>query len=1160
MDNPCHPENTIIVDCQNRSVGYQDKGKGFIEAVFGKDMKGFRFCCAIAIAQDLYERSGRCLNWPGSVDRFLLTLNEHFKLGVEPPSLRTYWHHYRSGKDANVSRITYCINNSPVKKGDQGGLGDFLFQTKPTLHLGDSNVTSSNPAFLPVHLLNETEEYRVTHKFVSSYLGVSLTPREKILDALKAEALRGLKERLHSDNIDEYHPLEVKILQTNTDSQSVKGRRLNPYLLRHPPCHYLICSDVGMGKTTFLRHLQLTVAKEGILLPVFLNADGFKLKEPPIDFDELATFLSKLPFCKGMLGTEAFFQTAIQNGMLLFLIDGLDQFNQEHLSVRGILDRLLNAVGTCKLIATSRPMAILGLEPLFPEAILTLKPFSKIDERAYFGKQYRQARKLIQMDRQLTTVPMLAYLVKTIVDIPLEQPVQTRYDLYRRFIDHVFCEHHPNIHRFSNPALFERVQTNLERLAYLALDQVDPQFQSISLRRIGIDNILPNLDELRLHGLVNLLLERPSTSCHVRFTHQSLQEYFAASWVLRKENATLLQKVLSERRLPKWKEVIRFITDERRDEIINQIYPINKKDNIIHSHLMLAAECSNKTNCNPNTLNRIVSDLYQLWKNNTSNYDILNLFGKIGNSSALNILWEVFYCCMNLENSSISKAGEQALEILSIYESDVIPERKLILQNYLAQNPVDSSMDLYILTVIKYLSDTSNYSEKEIEEFESYLDHPDSKVRETYFCLLSRISDTFDKPRRKRLIKKLLETKNWDHEYGFEVECLSHLENEISDEDIETIGNFLHNANENVRFNAISAMMFFLAHRLKDKHVDRFIISLRDTSERIRVLVEMYMENSLLNIRQEHMKKILEYAEKGETSLRITAIKAACALKGLLSPEDKRRLLNLMEDKDPEICDAFKHEMIFLLENDQQYDFIVNCLDEKDLQRCSSVLFLLPYLKGRIKGLPFENIFNLLKYPIIERDVIDCLTCFSYLFTNSQIEQILNLWDHPEYQVQGSIVKIISSIKNRLSQEQIKLIISRIEKKYPLWENPEIDILCLLIKNLNQKQTEMLFLHGITDNDKIWSLLQGDCIDTFIERILPDKMALLCDKVIQNADDRFSYLYTGNSILRLAPYISEQQIERMTKQFTQSNELPSGILYKILQRRYEEGCFIPDAE
>lgn len=428
----------------------------------------------------------------------------------------------------------------------------------------------------------------------------------RLLEKLEQEARLSLSERLTGR--DDCQPLDMEIgsIEEKTWPEVVDGlvdykrpevwdhnrvwRPFNSDSLLDPKDIYILSSDVGTGKTTFLRHLQLKILKEGNLIPIFVHASKIEQWKPE-DIREFAEkFAKRFKLKVHEDKVIGFLEEAFKKDVIL-LVDGLDQIRGGGGEYQELVEDTILELMDNNVIIASRPSAVINLENKKKFVFLRLKPFDTKTQKLYFGEDYKRARELSVNATDLVAIPMLAYMVRTLIEKKEDKDIRNRAGLYERFIDYILKEYRHGRAELSL-GLRTKIRQNLSRISYEALTEEAPFIQKIPLEycleQPGRLTMEP--EELTKAGLVNLILESSERGNDVLyFTHQSFQEYLAAEWAMKSKER--IQNILSEMWNPKWKEVIKFLAGILGEDFIRRLYSLGCKDNCIHSRLFLAAEC-----------------------------------------------------------------------------------------------------------------------------------------------------------------------------------------------------------------------------------------------------------------------------------------------------------------------------------------------------------------------------------------------------------------------------------------------------------------------------------------------------------------------------------------------------------------------------------------
>lgn len=429
--------------------------------------------------------------------------------------------------------------------------------------------------------------------------------KSRLLKKLEEEAHFYLSEKLKSRN--DYQPLDMEIgtveEKSRQDGTTTEFEQASAYdhnrvwksfdseSLLEPKGLYILSSDCGAGKTTYLRALQLEILQKPNFIPIFLNAREIeKWGLEPNGISEFAVKLTnKLDLKLDKAKVTAFLEDAFKRRNTVLLVDGLDQIRGGAAEYEPLARKIIETIKANVIIA-SRPSAVVALEGQDDVSFLRLKPFSRSIQKRYFGEQhYKRARGLSVNCPDSIAIPMLAYMVRTLIEKGEDKDVKNRAGLYKKFIKHVLTEYRHG--ELQLPlGLRNEIRVNLQKIAYYGLNTKEKYIQRIPLeyynKKLLQQKLTMKADELTKSGLVNLIVE--SGDC-LYFTHQSFQEYLAAEWT--KENTEAIEHILDRMWNPKWKETMKFLAGMLGEDFIRKIYSPGCRDNCIHSRLFLAAEC-----------------------------------------------------------------------------------------------------------------------------------------------------------------------------------------------------------------------------------------------------------------------------------------------------------------------------------------------------------------------------------------------------------------------------------------------------------------------------------------------------------------------------------------------------------------------------------------
>lgn len=443
---------------------------------------------------------------------------------------------------------------------------------------------------------------------------IDIDPKlDKFRLCLKNDALNNLISKLHGKQRNDYEHLSLEIgifdkgyKPPQNDDITAHNRQWRNFREEKIFClneKYVLSSDTGRGKTTFLRHLQLKLLEENTsMIPLYLEANKLKAI-----FDQRDTV-------EGVLEQVGQFYTGYLNGNdegkflneyrshLFFLIDGLDQIDAHGTAYVNLTEKIFGIFSN-RVIIASRPSAVSHLEQDQRVSFLRLKPFGLESIKEYFGDDYQAAKELCKNCLEMLTIPMLAYMVRTLIVNKQTQGIQNRADLYKRFINYLF-DHKQYIHDNLNVkrSFRRKIRQAYEKISFDAIAGTPCYLQQIPFKTAddAVNDI--DIDDLLKFGIAHIFESNTSEDDDIlHFTHQSFQEYLAAKHCSEDDESFAL--VLREKWNSKWKEVIRFLVGIRKQEVIREI--LAEDDNIIYSNLFLAAELCVETNVDSDLGNEI---------------------------------------------------------------------------------------------------------------------------------------------------------------------------------------------------------------------------------------------------------------------------------------------------------------------------------------------------------------------------------------------------------------------------------------------------------------------------------------------------------------------------------------------------------------------------
>jgi HEAT repeat protein len=544
----------------------------------------------------------------------------------------------KSIKPLKAKRVLICI---PRRKGRGGlfvGYHFACFNTKTKKYL-DGPATRN----LFEELWNNFIEDRL-RKTLEEDARSSLSERLKDRDDYQPLGIEigFIKENLQQPRFDE----SPMVQQPKAYDHNRVWKPFNIDFLLESGGNYIVSVDTGRGKTTFLRNLQTKFLQKTGLIPIFLDAseiERWKLE----DTHGLAEKLAEKIKLKVQKDKVTDFLTQAIGKDIILLVDGLDQIRGGGNEYERLSNHILDDLAKNNLIITSRPSAVINLEHEQKFTFLRLKPFNADAQEKYFGEHYKRASELSVNAPDLVAIPMLAYMVRSLIEEKRDKHINTRTQLYGEFINYILTKYKYGQSRLA-PDARTQIRQSLRKISYDALANKEPHIQKIPLMFCYEEGRLPDEptgrkgEFLTKSGLVNLILERSvgGDEDFLLFTHQSFQEYLAAEYAHR--NKKLMKQILVEIWDPKWKEVIKFLAGLEQEHFVKKIYWPECKDNCIHSRLFLAAECSGELRKITQTHEQLLRQLTALIAAPAFHKSAIFAIGQLNSSKAVDLLVDVF--------------------------------------------------------------------------------------------------------------------------------------------------------------------------------------------------------------------------------------------------------------------------------------------------------------------------------------------------------------------------------------------------------------------------------------------------------------------------------------------------------------------------------------
>ncbi|XP_022109777.1 NACHT, LRR and PYD domains-containing protein 3-like [Acanthaster planci] len=365
-------------------------------------------------------------------------------------------------------------------------------------------------------------------------------------------------EARHTDDI--FTDLE---LQDRNNTVTIESHEQMIGLLGGQNNRFVLKGAAGCGKTTLVRRFGYDWGNNSEYMGRFDFVFVLKMKEMKKNYGLLSAILTQ-NFTKDQQVSKDDLLSSIRSSAsnVLIILDGLDEVNWEvfnspapprDISVKDILT--VNALPESYVIVTTRPHMMHKLNKLSKDPVYNVieaTGFSQQKRNEYIERWFRfdkdKTKKLIH---EIETSAFLEILAKTPIMLKLlcyirkhqgeDKDLPARItELYQRVID-VLLKHQVRKHNSSLDAKrLKKVFIALGKVAFEGL--MDSKDGTLVFAR----NKFPKrslVDGLKL----GLFLEEPDSHDHtVTFVHKTVQEYFAAFYVVQKTDLFIQQKLLSK--------------------------------------------------------------------------------------------------------------------------------------------------------------------------------------------------------------------------------------------------------------------------------------------------------------------------------------------------------------------------------------------------------------------------------------------------------------------------------------------------------------------------------------------------------------------------------------------------------------------------------------
>jgi hypothetical protein len=242
--------------------------------------------------------------------------------------------------------------------------------------------------------------------------------------------------------------------------------------------------------------------------------------------------------------------------------------------------------------------------------------------------------------------PILAFIVRTLIEKKQSDNIKNRADLYKRFFNYIFLEYKHGRLKLSRH-LRSEARTALQKISYDAIANGKMEAQRIPfdfcrrrINELGLKKI--SIDDLPRCGFVEFIVDRTRSSEEfLSFNHQSFQEYLAAEWATQSKKR--FNYLIRNHWKPKWREVIKFLVGIVPDseDVIRTIYTGPDCDNVIHSKLFFAAECAGEITISSKLENLLISKLHELSSVDIFEFSVIKALVKMKTEKSRRLAWDI---------------------------------------------------------------------------------------------------------------------------------------------------------------------------------------------------------------------------------------------------------------------------------------------------------------------------------------------------------------------------------------------------------------------------------------------------------------------------------------------------------------------------------------
>lgn len=313
------------------------------------------------------------------------------------------------------------------------------------------------------------------------------------------------------------------------------------------PCRILVQGTAGGGKSVFLRLLNTIVSEsKSSILPIFLELRSLN-SSPGKTIKKLsAEYLSE----NGLDYSDSAVENLINNGKVLFILDGFDEINHELREdyAQQISDICKNHPNASVVVSSRPDELVASVERL---SIYRAKPFNReqaieLLKKLPYNETVRSkfineiTPEFYSRHKDFLSIPLLVTMMLMTYQQFAEIPTKS-YLIYENAFTTLFSWHDSSKEVFKRKSYANLPIDEFKRFfAYFCFDSyIDQKFQFPEwdmLERIGraavAEDITADKDDLLKDLLISVCLMQKD-GLQFNFVHRSFQEYFSAFYITR---------------------------------------------------------------------------------------------------------------------------------------------------------------------------------------------------------------------------------------------------------------------------------------------------------------------------------------------------------------------------------------------------------------------------------------------------------------------------------------------------------------------------------------------------------------------------------------------------------------------------------------------------